>query len=85
MWFEGAERSLAVRRNSPQNNSKFSVTRHGVPRFPLFQRESSFESVLSAEPLTNLPRVEVKVSSQIRAFSGNHSPFPRVSWACSAR
>lgn len=40
MWFEGAERSFAVRRNSPQNNSKFSVTRHGVPRFPLFQRES---------------------------------------------
>ena len=41
MWFEGAERSFAVRRNSLQNNSKFSVTRHGVPRFPLFQRESS--------------------------------------------
>ena len=50
MWFEGAERSLAVRRNSPQNNSKFSVTRHGVPRFPLFQRESSLRECAFSPP-----------------------------------
>ena len=85
MWFEGAERSSLFAAILPRITANSVLRAMAFPAFHFSSGNPPFESVLSAEPLTNLPRVEVTVSSQIRAFSGNHSPFPRVSWACSAR